>query len=145
MTSSKTASTWSHRELTCHKSSENKLNLQLNHPGGRIAPETGAQNAGGWLRREDNLPKCSVRGSVIRGGKIGVVECVKELKANPQYSIFPARDFRVLQNRKIGIEIGRCPEVVASLSERNRWTAAGPRRTRQCAHVETGFASRLDK
>lgn len=49
-----------------------------------------------------------------------MIEDVKELETNFQYSIFPTRNLRVLHDAEIGIEIVRIAETVTTLSEGNQ-------------------------
>ena len=95
------------------------LGLQLNHPRRRAT----TQDADGRLSQERDLPERLVRSKVIRGAKIGVVEEVEELKPDSQHGIFPTRNFRVLGDGEVGIEVPRCAEVIASLGERHNRTA----------------------
>jgi len=98
--------------------SELKLRLQLNHSRTCISPESGAQDTGRGLLQVENLSESRRRNGVVRKTKIRMVEKIEELKPNPERGVLPSRNFCLLRDRQIRIQITGASEAVASLGER---------------------------
>ena len=90
-----------------------------------------------------DLPESRIRDRVIWQAKIGVVEKIEKLEADAKLGIFAARDFCVLYDAEVGIEIAWSTETISALGEGHRRTATGTCCAREGPYVESCFTTRL--
>lgn len=128
----------------CVPLSELELDLQLNQSWGRVTSKTCTNNAGRWLFRIKDLTKRRVGTVIIGKAEIGVIEDVEKLKAEPQHSIFPMRDFRSLCDCKVRVEIAGSTKAIPALRERHQGTIAYTSLA-QMSGIELGLAAGLEE
>ena len=131
-------------EMPESKLSELELCLKLNHSWGIVSPHAAKDT--GWRGRQiKNLAESLILDLVVRKPEIGMVKDVKELESNPQGSIFPTRDLRVLHNREIRVEVAWSAKTIATLRELNKRSTARPRRSGQISRIEIRLAASLNE
>ena len=74
-----------------------------------------------------------------------MVEEVEELKTEAQLGTLPARDFRILHDREVHIDVARSAVAIAALRKGHARAAAGTALTWQGSRVESGLTASLQE
>src|SRR6266851_3625327 len=85
--------------------SESNLPAQLNHSLRSIRVEPRSEDRSWRLLQIKNLTKGPVRDTGVGKSKIGMVKKIEDLHPDRQNSIFPAGNFAVFRQRKIGVKV----------------------------------------
>src|ERR1700722_11811392 len=90
-----------------------ELQFGLDQASRSVCAQPGTER-GRWRRnRPHNLPEFPVADITDRRLEVRVIEHVIELRPKSDLSAFPARDFRLLHQREIAVEVVRATQLVA--------------------------------
>src|SRR5208282_1675067 len=98
--------------------------------------------------RCEDVAEVSARNVIVRTGEVRVVKEIEELEAKPQFTLFPARNLRVLHHGEIRVEVVRGAEGIPEPRREARLAQGRDKlrrhEARMCVRAGSAFTATAD-